>query len=120
MRPIDGVVFAQNVLTYNPQWKHSKEGKATSYLVSLVCHYMDELMHKTKRLVLSSKALEVIYHTASSSVGKLISGKHYLGGYTLDQLQDKKEKEGTELPTKKKHKIMPKDTSKPSMSVMEH
>ena len=31
-RPIDEVVFAQNVPTYNPEWQHSNEGKATSYL----------------------------------------------------------------------------------------
>ena len=27
--PIDEVVFAQNVPTYNPEWQHSNEGKAT-------------------------------------------------------------------------------------------
>ena len=34
--PIDEVVFAQNVPTYNPEWQHSNEGKATSYLATLV------------------------------------------------------------------------------------
>ena len=30
--PIDEVIFAQNVPTYNPEWQHSNEGRATSYL----------------------------------------------------------------------------------------
>ena len=74
-RPIDEVVFAQNVLTYNPEWQHYNEGKAMSYLATLVCRYMNELQRKDNQVVLSAKALEAIYHTASSSVGKLISGK---------------------------------------------
>ena len=87
-----------------------------SYLASIVCRYMDELMRKDKQLILSSRALETIYHT----VRKLISGKHYLGGYALDQLCDKLEAEGKEIPLKKKKKKTPKDTSKPSTSAMVH
>ena len=79
LRPIDEVVFAQNVLKYNREWQHSLNGQATSYLVPLVCCYMHELQPKDKKVVLSVKALEMIYHTASSSIGKLISGKQYLG-----------------------------------------
>ena len=52
-RPIDEVVFAQNVPTYNPEWQHSNEGKATSYLATLVCRYMNELQRKDKKVVLS-------------------------------------------------------------------
>ena len=99
-RPIDEVVFAQNVPTYNPEWQHSNEGKATSYLATLVCRYMNELQRKDKKVVLSAKALEAIYHTASSSVGKLISGKQYLGGYAMEQQRGKAEAEGKELPYK--------------------
>ena len=51
------------------------------------------------------KALETIYHTASSSIGKLISGKQYLGGYALEQVRDKVEAEGKELPFRKKKKL---------------
>ena len=80
LRPIDKVVFAQNVLKYNPEWEHSPNGRAMSYLATLVCRYMHELQQKDKKVVLSTKALETIYHTASSSIGKLISGKQYLGG----------------------------------------
>ena len=40
---------------------------------------------------MSAKALETIYHTASSLIGKLISGKQYLGGYALEQVCDKVE-----------------------------
>ena len=72
LRPIDEVIFAQNILTYNPEWQHSNEGRATSYLATLVCRYMNELQRKDKKVVLSAKALEAIYHMASSSVGKLI------------------------------------------------
>ena len=82
---IDEVIFAQNIPTYNPEWHHSNEGKATSYFAMLVCRYMNELQRKDKKVVLSAKALEAIYHMASSSVGKLISGKQYLGGYTMEQ-----------------------------------
>ena len=96
-RPIDEVVFAQNVPTYNPEWQHSNEGKGTSYLATLVCRYMNELQRKDKKVVLSAKALEAIYHTASSSVGKLISGKQYLGGYAMEQQCEKAEAEGKEL-----------------------
>ena len=37
LRPIDEVVFAQNILKYNPEWEHSPNGRATSYLATLVC-----------------------------------------------------------------------------------
>ena len=91
-RPIDEVVFAQNVPTYNPEWQHSNEGKATSYLATLVCRYMNELQRKDKKVVLSAKALEAIYHTASSSVGKLISGKQYLGGYAWNSNEERRKR----------------------------
>ena len=105
LRPIDEVVFAQNVLKYNPEWEHSPNGRATSYLATLVCRYMHELQQKDKKVVLSVKALEMIYHTASSSIGKLISGKQYLGGYALEQVRDKAEAESKELPFRKKKKL---------------
>ena len=105
LKPIDEVVFAQNIPKYNPEWEHSSNGRATAYLATLVCRYMHELQQKDKKVVLSAKALETIYHTASSSIGKLISGKQYLGGAALEQLRDKVEAEGKELPFKKKKKL---------------
>ena len=66
---------------------------------------MHELQQKDKKVVLSAKALETIYHTASSSFRKLISGKQYLSGYALEQVRDKIEAEGKELPFKKKKKL---------------
>ena len=75
LRPIDEVVFAQNVPKYNLEWEHSPNRRATIYLAILVCRYMHELQQKDKKVVLSAKALETIYHTASSSIGKHISGK---------------------------------------------
>ena len=106
LKPIDEVVFVQNVPRYNPEWEHSPNGQATSYLATLVCCYMHELQQKDKKVVLSMKALEMIYHTASSSIGKLISGKQYLGGYALEQVREKVEAEGKELPFKKKKKLL--------------
>ena len=103
--PIDEVVFAQNIPKYNLEWEHSPNGRATSYLATLVCRYMHELQQKDKKVVLSAKALETIYHTVSSSIGKLISGKQYLGGYALEQVCDKVEVEGKELPFRKKKKL---------------
>ena len=50
---------------------------------------MHELQQKDKKVVLSAKALETIYHTVSSSIGKLILGRQYLGGYALEQVRDK-------------------------------
>ena len=114
--PIDEVVFAQNVPTYNPEWQHSNEGKATSYLAMLVCRYMNELKRKDNKVVLSAKALEAIFHTASSSVGKLISGKQYWGGYAMEQKREKAEAEGKELPYKRRKKLQMKDTAIPSTS----
>ena len=105
LKPIDEVVFAQNIPKYNREWEHSPNGRATAYLATLVCRYMHELQQKDKKVVLSAKALETIYHTASSSIGKLISGKQYLGGAALEQLCDKVEAEGKELPFKKKKKL---------------
>ena len=105
LKPIDEVVFAQNIPKYNPEWEHSPKGRATAYLATLVCRYMHELQQKDKKVVLSAKALETIYHTVSSSIGKLISGKQYLGGAALEQLHDKVEAEGKELPFKKKKKL---------------
>ena len=105
LKVIDKVVFAQNVPKYNPEWEHSPNGRATAYLATLVCRYMHELQQKDKKVVLSAKALETIYHTASSSIGKLILGKQYLGGAALEQLRDKVEAEGKELPFKKKKKL---------------
>ena len=110
LKPIDEVVFAQNVPKYNPEWEHSPNGRATSYLATLVCRYMHELQQKDKNIVLSAKALETIYHTASSSIGKLISGKQYLGGSALEQLRDKIEAEGKELPFRKKKKLPQKSS----------
>ena len=86
LRPIKEVMFAQNVPKYNPEWEHSPNGRAKSYLATLLCQYMHELQQKDKKVVLSMKALETIYKTASSSIGKLILGKQYLGGYTLEQV----------------------------------
>ena len=60
VRPIDEVIFAQNIPTYNPEFQHSKEGRATSYLAMLVCRYMNELQRKDKKVVMSAKALEAI------------------------------------------------------------
>ena len=105
LKPIHEVVFAQNVPKYNPEWEHSANGRATSYLATLVSRYMHELQQKDKKVVLSAKALEMIYHTASSSIGKLISGKQYLGGYALEQVCKKVEAEGKELTFKKKKKL---------------
>ena len=105
LRPIDEVVFAQNIPKYYPEWEHSPTGRATSYLATLVCGYMHELQQTDKKVVLSMKALEAIYHMASSLIGKLISGKKYLGGYALEQVHDKVEAEGKELPFRKKKKL---------------
>ena len=118
--PIDEVIFAQNVPTYNPEWEHSAEGRATSYLATLVCCYMNELQRKDKKVVLSAKALEAIYRTASSSVGKLISGKQYLGGYAMEQQRSKVQATGKELKYKRTKKLQTKDTAIPSTSAMEH
>ena len=115
-RPIDEVVFAQNVPTYNPEWQHSNKGKVTSYLAMLVCRYMNELQRKDNKVVLSAKALEAIFHMASSSVGKLISGKQYLGGYAMEQQRGKAEAEGKELPYKCRKKLQTKDRAIPSTS----
>ena len=122
LRPIDEVVFAQNVPKYNPEWEHSPNGRATSYLATLVCHYMHKLQQKDKKVVLSVKALEMIYHTASSSIGKLISGKQYLGGYALEQVRDKVEAEGKELPFRKKKKLPQRSSGlvRTSSGTMEH
>ena len=115
VRPINEVVFAQNCPTWNPEWLYSKEGKPTTYLASLVTRYMDERMRKDSQTVMSAKALEAIYHIASSSVGKLISGKHYIRGYELDKIRDKKEK-GVTLTQKTKHKRPPAKSSTYTMS----
>ena len=94
LKSIDEVVFAQNVPKYNLEWEHSPNGRATAYLATLVCRYMHELQQKDKKVVLSAKALETIYHTASSSIGKLISGKQYLSSAALEQLRDKVQQRG--------------------------
>ena len=105
MRPINEVVFAQNIPKYNPEWEHLPNGRATSYLATLICRYIHKLQQKDKKVILSAKVLETIYHTANSSIGKLISGKQYLGGYALEQVRDKVEAEGKELPFRKKKKL---------------
>ena len=122
LRPIDEVVFVQNLPKYNPEWEHSANGRATRYLATLVCRYVHELQQKDKKVVLSVKALETIFHTASSSIGKLISGKQYLGGYALEQVRDKIESEGKELPFKKKKKLPQRSSglAKTSGIMMEH
>ena len=122
IRPIDEVIFTQNIPQYNPEWEHSTNGRATSYLATLICQYMHELQQKDKKVVLSAKALETIYHTASSSIGKLISGRQYLGGYALEQVRDKVEAEQKELPFRKKKKLPQQLTglANTSRSVMEH
>ena len=88
------------------------------YLATIICRFMDEVMQKDTRQTLSSRALVEIYDTASSTVEKLISGKHYLGGYALSALKDELEAESKEVPTKKKTMRRPlKDVgAKPSTS----
>ena len=83
---------------------------------------MHKLQQKDKKVVLSAKALEMIYHTASSSIGKLISGKQYLGGYALEQVCDKVDAEGKELPFRKKKKLPQRlsGIAKTSISAQEH
>ena len=83
---------------------------------------MHELQQKDKKFVLSVKALETIYHTVSSSTGKLISGKQYLGGYALEQVRDKVEAEGKELPFRKKKKLPQRSSglARTSSGAMEH
>ena len=73
-------------------------------------------------MVLSVKALETIFHTASSSIGKLISSKQYLGRYALEQVHDKVEAEGKELPFKKKKKLPQRSSglAKTSGGMTEH
>ena len=66
IKPIDEVICAQNVPQYNPEWEYSQNSRQTAYLATLVCRYMNEAQWKEKKLVLSAKALEQIYHTASS------------------------------------------------------
>ena len=107
-RPIDEVVFAQNVPTYNPEWQHSNEGKATSYLATLVCRYMNELQRKDKKVVLSAKALEAIYHTASSSVGKLISGSSTWEATQWNSNEERRKRKEKELPYKRRKKVTDK------------
>ena len=122
LQPIDEVIFVQNIPQYNPEWEHSPNGRATSYLATLVCRYMHELQQKDKKVVLSAKALETIYHMVSSSIGKLISGRQYLGGYALEQVRDKVEVKGKGLPFRKKKKLLQRSTglARTSSSVMEH
>ena len=122
LRPIDEVVFAQNIPKYTPEWEHSPNGQATSYLATLVCGYMHELQQKDKKVVLSAKVLETIYHMVSSSIGKLISGKQYLGEYALEQVRDKVKAEGKELPFRKKKKLPQRSSclTRTSSGAMEH
>ena len=65
---------------------------------------------------MSAKALEAIYHSVSSSVGKLISGKQYLEGYVMEQQRGKAQAEGKELPYKRRKKLQTKDMAIPSTS----
>ena len=58
LRPIDEVVFAQNIPKYNPEWEHSTNRRVMSYLATLLCQYMHELQQKDKKVVLSAKALK--------------------------------------------------------------
>ena len=82
---------------------------------------MNELQRKDKKVVMSVKALKAIYHTGSSSVGKLISGKQYFGGYAMEQQCGKAEAEEKELPYKRRKKLQMKDIAIPSTSgIMEH
>ena len=62
---------------------------------------MNELQRKDKKVVLSAKILEAIYHTVSSSVGKLISGKAVPRQIMRwNSNSGKAEAEGKELPYK--------------------
>ena len=83
---------------------------------------MHKLQQKDKKVVLSVKALETIYHMASSSIGKLISGKQYLSGYALEQVRNKVEAEGKELPFRKKKKLSQRSSGlvRTSSGAMEH
>ena len=100
---------------------HVDSGFNTYIIVSTLMSF-SQSSQKDKKVVLSAKALETIYHTASSSIGKLISGKQYLGGYALKHVRDKVEVEGKELPFRKKKKLLQWSSglAKTSSSAMEH
>ena len=57
LRPIDEVIFAQNVPQYNPEWEHAANGRSTSYLATLVCRYMHELQQKDTKNCFKCKGI---------------------------------------------------------------
>ena len=54
---IDEVIFAQNVPKYNPEWEHSPNGRATSYLATLVCRYMHNFATKGQESHIECKGI---------------------------------------------------------------
>ena len=75
-----GLAVKQNLVSMNEDWKDTKDGRATCILAVFVNRYVYEQMFLKTGKVLSAKALGETFHLKESTLGKLLSARHYLGG----------------------------------------
>ena len=84
----------QNLVAMNEEWKDTKDGCATRILAAFVNRYVYEQMFLKTGKVLSAKALGETFDLKESTLGKLLSARHYLGG--REALFFKKRRESAE------------------------
>ena len=94
IQPMIQLAVKQNLVSMNEEWKDSKDGRATCILAAFVNRYVYEQMFIRTGKVLSAKALGETFELKESTLGKLLSARHYLGGREASFF--KKRRESTE------------------------
>ena len=106
VQPTLQLAVKQNLVSMNEEWKDSKDGRATRILAAFVNRYVYEWMFIKSGKVLSAKALADTFDLKESTLGKLLSARHYFGGREasffkkrrdLAEREDEKDKPSTEV-----------------------
>ena len=69
-----------NLVSMDPEWNESKDGRATRILAAFVNRYLYEQMHEKDGKVLSVRVLGEKFNLKESTLGKLLNARRYLGG----------------------------------------
>ena len=74
------IAASMNLVSMNPEWNNSKDGRATRILAAFVNRYLYEQMHAKDGKVLSAKVLGEKFNLKESTLRKLLNARQYLGG----------------------------------------
>ena len=112
LRPTIDIATDMNLVSMNPEWNDSKDGRATRILAAFVNRYLYEQMHVKDGKVLSAKVLGEKFNLKESTLGKMFSARRYLGGkeaMLYKRRRDSIEEEESEKPKDSSSKVMDHD-----------